>query len=126
MAPTVHKFKVFEDSGAVIMARITAADGTNLTQAATSSITYKVFDNRDLTTPTTSGTLTVSSVIYDTLQTDSRWDADSTGYNFAWEVPASVFVNGDRKYIIELLVTPGSGEQFHVVFQGTTLPIYGS
>ncbi len=67
-------------------------DGENITQAAVSSITWKCWDSSD--TLVTSGTLTVSSVVFNTLQTDDKWTldpyADDEGYNFAHAVPSNV------------------------------------
>jgi hypothetical protein len=67
---------IWEDSGVQLLARVNRADNTPLLQAEITSITGKVF-LLDSTTPTTASstpTVTVASVIFDTLQTDSRWD----------------------------------------------------
>jgi len=108
------------------MARITGTDAANIQQADVSSIAYSVYDLDDETTATVTGTLTVSSVVYDTLQTDARWDTDTTGYNFRWDVPASVFADGDKIYRIEIAFTPASGEVYHVVYEGTSVSILRS
>lgn len=110
--------KVWEDGGAFFMARVTGRDAANITQATISSITYKVFDIKDLPgSEKTSGTLTVSDVVFNTLQTDNRWSKDSTGYNFRHEMPASTFADGDRFYQVEYLFTPSTGEKFYLVFK---------
>lgn len=97
------------------MARVYGASGTAIVQADVSSIEYSVFDKADTSTATATGTLTAASVIFNTLQTDSRWGKDSTGYNFAWNVPASVFATGSKTYRIEVKITPTSGEPIHIV-----------
>ncbi len=106
---------VFEDSGLRWMARILGNDGAAIDQADISAIAYSVYNKADLTLATTTGTLDASDVIFDTLQTDSRWGKDSTGYNFAWNVPASVFALGNVTYRIEVKLTPVTGEVFHLV-----------
>ena len=106
---------VIEDSGCRWMARVLGADGDAIQQADVSSIAYSVYNKADLTTATATGTLVVSTVIYDTLQTDSRWTEDSTGYNFGWNVPASTFATGGVTYRIEVKITPASGEAMHIV-----------
>jgi len=106
---------VIEDSGLRWMARILGNDGDAIVQADISAIVYSVYNKADLTTATTTGTLTVSDVIFDTLQTDSRWGKDSTGYNFAWNVPASIFALGNVTYRIEVKLTPAAGEVMHLV-----------
>lgn len=106
---------VIEDSGVRWMARVLGQSGSAIVQADVSSIAYSVYDKSDTTTATTTGTLTVSDVIYNTLQTDSRWGKDATGYNFGWNVPASIFAAGNKTYRIEVKITPSSGEAIHIV-----------
>uniref|UniRef100_A0A6M3LB96 Uncharacterized protein n=1 Tax=viral metagenome TaxID=1070528 RepID=A0A6M3LB96_9ZZZZ len=105
---------IFEDNGAICMARIYGAAGTAVTQAAITGISYKVFD-LDSATPYTAvstGSLTVANVIFDTLQTGGPWDKDTTGYNFKDTRPATNFTTGGHTYRIEYLVDPASGENF--------------
>lgn len=100
---------------------------TALTQALTSAITYKVFDSPTTTTASASGSLTVSSVIFDTLQTNSIWTTyvDSTGYNFRSVFARSLFPDGNKTYRVEVIVTlaGGSGYQFPVDFELSTADI---
>ncbi len=119
-------FTIYEDSGALILSRITGDAGTELTQSDVSSIAYSVYDMEDRTTATATGTLTVSAVVYDTLQTDSRWDTDATGYNFAWSAPASLFPTGDKIMRVEIAITPASGEVIHIVRYANVLEILRS
>jgi len=110
---------IYEDSGAYLMARVLGGDGSAVQQSDISSIAYSVYDMDDTSSPGT-GSLTVANVVYDTLQTDSRWTTDTTGYNFGWSAPASLFATGDRVYKVEVLFTPASGEVFHVQWDVTT------
>ena len=118
---------IWEDGGASLMARVLGHNAAAITQASVSSITYKVFDLSSGTPPdqVTSGTLTVSSVVFDTYQTDARWTKDSTGYNFRWDAPASAFPSWSV-YQIEIKFTPSSGETFFLVFKITANAIYSS
>ena len=123
---TTHELTVFEDSGFSLMARVTGNDAENIQQADISSISYYVEDlDDDDATPAT-GTLTVADVVFDTLQTDARWDEDATGYNFRWDVPASLVATGNHRYVFEIKFTPASGEPFHVRAKVTAAQILGS
>mgnify|MGYP000105578392 CR=1 FL=1 len=120
------RYSVWEDTGHSLMARIIGDDAANIQQSDISSIAYSVFDLSDTATVVTSGSLTVSNVIFDTLQTDARWDADSTGYNFRWDIPASLFPTGGKDYRIEIAFTPTGGEVFHVVAEANAQALHRS
>src|ERR1700680_3312199 len=79
--------EVMEGAGVGFLGRI-LADGVAVLQAGLSTITYKV---EDITAPViaaiASGSLTVSAVIFNTIQTDSEWVQDTTGYNFKHAMP---------------------------------------
>lgn len=125
--PPLTQGTIWEDSGVTNLARIVGNSAVNVTQASLSSISYKVFDlNTSTTEAVASGPLTISSVIFDTLQTDARWTADSTGYNFRHEVAASVFATARHRYRIEYLFTPTTGQPFWAVFEIITGQIYTS
>jgi hypothetical protein len=112
---------VIEDGGASFMSRVVGNAGVNITQSVITSIAVKVFDV-DSDTPDTatySATLTVSAVVFDTLQTDARWTEDATGYNFRHDMPASAFPTGEHKYRVEYKFTPATGEVFWVLFDVT-------
>lgn len=110
---------IWEDGGAQCMARVSGQDGAAITQASLSSITCKVFD---ISTSTPDGvvatpTVTISTSVFDTLQTDARWTKDSTGYNFRHSLAASVFATGDHVYRVEYKLAPTSGEAFWLAFE---------
>ena len=123
---TVTMATVFEDGGASLMARVVGPDAANITQAGTTSITWAAYDVVAGGAATASDTLTVSSVVFDTLQTDARWTVDSTGYNFRHDMPATTFATGGTTYRIEYKFTPASGEVYWVVFEVNCLPILTS
>jgi len=109
--------QVWEDGGATLMARILDNDGSAAQQGDISSISRDVWD---LDTSTTSAVDTsavaVATSIYDTLQTDSRWTEDSTGYNFLDTVAAALLANGNHRYRVEYKFTPASGQVYWAVF----------
>ena len=108
------------------MARIQGVDAANIVQADISSIAYSIFDLADPTSATDTGSLTVASVVFDALQTDARWSEDETGYNFRWDVPASIPATGTKRYRFEIAFTPGSGEVFHALFESSTIALHRS
>lgn len=127
-AHEVYRSSGWEDTGAIVMARVTGTLGTAVTQASLSSIDCKVFDLDGTTpdTPSATPTVTVSTSVYDALQLDSRWSDTVTGYNFIHELPASAFPTGDRRYRIEYVFTPASGQVFAVVVEHYAQNLRGS
>lgn len=119
---------VFEDGSASLMSRVIGSNGEAVQQADITGISMTVWD-LSTETPTEVTGLTdpvVADTIFDTLQTDSRWTKDSTGYNFRHDLPPAAFPNGDRKYRVEYLFDPASGTDFFVVFELTALQVYTS
>ena len=125
MSNTPTLATIYEDTGITCMARIQGGDASNITQATTSAITVAVFKNAN-TAATYTASLTVADVVFDALQTDSRWDYDSTGYNFRTELPALVFDTGDATYTVEYKFTPTSGSQYFVIYEIDTVEVYTS
>ena len=109
--------KVWEDSGCSLMARILGTDGDEIVQADISTITYAVHEKVAGTEIIASTSLTISAVVFDTLQTDDRWHTDATGYNFRMDAPVTAFPTGGTTYMVEVKFTPASGAVFHVVFE---------
>jgi hypothetical protein len=129
-------------SGTPLLARVrNPVTGALLTQAALSSISVVV---TDVTAGerTYEGSLTIASVVYDTLQVDAAWAMDSwalpgldghAGYNFKWTLPASAisYTPGaeagqprPRQYQADVRFTPVSGEPLIVSFRFRALPTY--
>lgn len=109
------------------MARLTGKDNNNnrlvLAQANFSSITYSVYDS-SAGTLVNSGTLTISSVIFNALQTGSLgniWTQDSIGFNFLATLPASSnFPSGGKVYLLSITFTLVGGQVFVVTFSNVT------
>jgi len=136
------KFTIYgffnEDGSATLEAREVIRDGTGTTvagegncakQADLSSITLKVFDiSIDPPTEILSATLTISSVIFDSLQTDATWVpvVDSTGYNFRYIVPTTAFPTGDHKYRVEVKFTTTGGYVWTDRYEGGAVGVFTS
>lgn len=110
---------VMEDSSVVILGRILATDREPMQQADISAITLKVVDYTT-GTETHTATLAGASVIFDALQTDSRWTRDALGYNFRYTVPHTAFPSGERTYRIEAKFVLNDGAQGKVPWQVRT------
>ena len=126
MTISVNKVSAYEDGGVSLMARHRGNDGAYITRTSLNSISVKVFDKSDPSTTLQSTTLNVSTVVFDTLQTDTRWTKDSTGYNFRHDVPGSWLESGNKTYRIEYKFDPVAGEDFFLVFEVRTANILGS
>lgn len=118
--PLVKQIRIREGDAPKLMARVVGPENTPLTQSLVSSIAWTLYDLRS-TTPGTavdSGSLTVASVIFDSLQTsDAAWTEDDTGYNFAYQFPADTFAmssSGPGRYRLEIRGTPAAGQKFWV------------
>lgn len=109
------------------MARVVGADGSAVTQSDISSAEYSIYllDDQDPDSLTAVDehdevALTVSSVVYNALQTDAIWSKDSTGFNFKYTIDIvtnAAFTVAGRKYQIRFKVTPSSGQVIIVRFQ---------
>lgn len=118
----IYRGTCFEGVPKVLMARVQGAAATNITQATVTALSYTVdqYDSEDdaiadanATSVATSTNLTpVSSYVYDSLQTDNDWQADTTGYNFKFTAPAASFPVGNKWVRVEAWVDPTSGEDF--------------
>ncbi len=116
----------YEDSPAVLMARVLTIAATNAVRADVSSIALKVFDVTDGTAPIATAVPVVASTIFDTLQTDARWTTDATGYNFRYVTLASHLPAGNRVYRFEFILTMADATTIPVVFEVPTVPLLGS
>lgn len=136
--PKIHYGTAIEDSGAFLMDRVYGNAGTAITQASISSIAYGVYEHAskaDAETATdgdlvagAATSLTVSSVVFDTLQTSAPWDsaADASGYNFKYDSPAADRPTGGKWYRHEIVFTSASGAKFAIVWVIECLPMAGS
>lgn len=109
----VWQFRVMEDSGCAIMGRVRNPNGQYITQSTLTSVavTYRsIIPSGNSTT----SSLTVADCVFNSLQTDARWTKDSLGYNFRWDVPATIFTRGGGQYGVTFLFTPLTGAPYKV------------
>lgn len=127
MQPIVTKDRVWEGQNVTFVARMLTAAGAMFVQADITSVTCKVFDLTSNTPDTAATTLSpaVSSVFFNTAQTDGYWGLDNTGYNFRHTVTGSAFPKGGRRYRVEYEVVTGSHGSVFAVFEVQTDPRRG-
>ncbi len=111
---------VIAGGSVVTMARLEAIDGTPIDPTAIASVRYSIHERdpcaADAETPVAGHedrSISPSSVLYATLQTDAAWDHDAEGYNFRYEIDttaAPAFANPGKKYKVRYEVTPSGGQ----------------
>lgn len=114
---------VWEGTSLKVMARLVDIDGDYVTQAGIASISYRVVEDGtdEIIEPTA---LTVSDVIFDTLQTnDSSWTVDATGYNFKCVLPPATFPTGGVTNYIPITFTDTSSPTAVVSVLGIKTPV---
>ena len=114
----IPEIEIEEGQNVTLLRQVLLADrSTYLTQSIVNSITLKVFDEgaEVPTTAISTDTLTLGSTIFDTLQTDARWEKDSTGYNFRHFLDgSSLFTKGGGLYRIEVVIATSSTEDGNI------------
>ena len=121
----IEKATIYENSSVSFLARIRISSGSYLSQGVTDSITCKVFSLADTSTAVATPSITVSSVVFNSLQTsDDCWTKDTTGYNFKVTLNDSIFVDGDLTYQVEFKFALSNGNDIYVVYRVYTLPVY--
>ena len=124
----------FEDSTAYILARVRGTTGSYITQSSLSAINLRVYDPDN--PPETSADddeaviaardLVKADVVFDTLQTDSGWDADATGFNLKIEVLPADLPRGGQTSRFEVKFTNSSSKIWHAVFDVPAQGLYRS
>ena len=102
-----------EGSSFTVLARV-HADGAEVLQENVAAIHYAVFNKASGEVILESTALTVNQVIFDTLQTDGRWNKDTTGYNFRHNINQSLLLNPEIEYAIEYKFTLTGGIVFYM------------
>lgn len=118
----IWQVSVYEDGSASIMARLYGGSGTAVTQASLTMITLRQYvadTNEEAWVPTYPA---ISTVVFDTLQTDARWTKDATGYNFRQDFDAGTFVGPDLRYRMEWTFVPASGGSWKLPIDVTAIP----
>ncbi len=126
---TIKTSYVIAGNTGVLMARVVDVDNTSLTQDDVSSITVSLYEldgdtriNVDLdgeeidedAADQYADQPEAADVVFDTLQTDSRWTDDSTGYNVAYNIAAPVI---GKTYEVRLTITTTGDNTLVIVRQ---------
>ena len=126
-----------EDSTNTVLARIAVHNGSGaetgndgegsfVTQADVSSITYSIFD-KDGDTPDTAiatGTLDKTVVILDSVVTSkATWTKDAYGYNFKHSFGVGAFPTGRHRYEVEYILTLTDGSVYPGIFKAPARPL---
>ncbi|MBN2476904.1 MAG: hypothetical protein JXB62_20015 [Pirellulales bacterium] len=117
----------FKNGSATLLARVVGGDGQNVVPSDIVSAKYTVYllddqdpDGRTAVGGHTDVALTVGDVIFDGLQTDARWTADATGYNFRHVLDVSseaAFTLAGRRFLVEFELTPLVGQVILIRFR---------
>jgi hypothetical protein len=118
---------VFKNGSATLLARVVGAAGAVVTRADIASIKYSIYllddddpDSQTAVTGHVAVSLSVSAVIFDTLQTDALWTKDAVGYNFKHVMAVAehpAFAAAGRSYRVVYELTPAAGQVILVRFR---------
>jgi len=100
---------VAEDSDFWLLGRVSLQGVTTDLIDDIETITWAAYDVEGDGTAFTSGSLTVATVMSNTLITGGMWSADSTGYNFTHAIDNSEFTTGGKRYRFEHVFTWSAG-----------------
>ena len=131
MTARIFKGFSFEQGDATFLARVKYQSAL-IVQANVTSIACKVqrWSSSDGTKtvtyerPDAPDEIDPEDVIFDTLQTDDRWTADSTGFNFAVTVPASAFPGPDQ-YFVLFTITTTAGAVIQIPYEVPAISLRG-
>lgn len=125
---TKLRVSVYEDSSFVVLANVKGSDGDSVAQADVSTIVVSGGDLSGATpnTATYTASLTVSDVVFNAMQTDSRWSVDSVGYNFAHTVPSTFAATGGHVYWLEYKFTATDSTVFVLPVEVSCIPVRAS
>ena len=120
----IETARVLKNSTVVCLARVLDDEGAVLAAASIESITCEVFDLSDPDSgPTYTENVGVDDSIHATLQTDDRWEADTTGYNFAHTLMPYV-LSSVTTYQVEYRFTLNNGRDFFVAYKLIVIPTF--
>jgi hypothetical protein len=117
----------FKNGSAILMARIVDGSGQPVQQSGISTVQYSIYeldpcqaDNLSVVAGHDDVSLTVSGIIFNSLQTGGLWTVDEEGYNFRHELDVSeseAFPRAGVQYQVRYELTPTTGQKTIVRFQ---------
>lgn len=116
--------EVIQDTGFQVLGHILGINAQPVKQAQLTSISVKVYDSLDISSAVVDTTLTISDVIFDTLQSDNRWCYED-GYNFLHKVSAAYTPNGWRTYKYFYTFNPTTGDDWKVLGEVDSIAAIG-
>ena len=119
-------FYVWERSALFVMGRLEGLDGANLKEADITAISMLItkLPSKAVVAPPA---IVVASVVFDTLQTDSRWKKDDIGYNCGHMLDGdALLTDPESQYELAYLVEPASsGEKIRRAIRVQPRQIHG-
>jgi hypothetical protein len=125
-------FTVFKTSSGLLLARIDNWSAGYITQAIFGTAKYTIYlldadypndpNTRTVVDNHEDVALTISAVVFDTLQTDAVWTRDVTGYNFKHQIDVKTnqaFTIAGRQYLVVVTLVPLVGQEIVVNFRST-------
>jgi len=119
--------QVFKNGSVALLARVVGRDSSPILIAGILAARYTTYllDDQDpdaavALTGHTNVPVSVSSLLYDSLQRDDLWDVDEIGYNFKHLLDVSAhqaFTIAGRNYGVVFTLTPTSGQIILVRFR---------
>jgi len=116
----------FENQDVTTVARVMLPNGSALKVADLGSITRNIYNlSTQSNTAVQTATLTTADVVFDALQIDGYWAADTTGYNFRDRATYFNYVTeGGESYRIEYEFNTSSFGDIFVVSEVVMRPMY--
>ena len=116
-----------KNGSATLLARVVGSDGQPIVLADVASADYSVYllddrdaDSRAAVTGHANVSLSAAQILFNTLQTDSLWTIDQTGYNFRHVLDVSenqAFPVAGRRFLVEFRLNPTTGQVILVRFR---------
>lgn len=118
------KGKAYSKVALLLVARLQNVNtGAYVLQADLSAITYRVHELRTPSVVIVSGTLIITTCIFNVLQVNEIiWPGNSVGFNFK-QLMTKEAIPGKGVYIIEVKFTPVTGDPFYEAFEIDTTRI---
>jgi hypothetical protein len=117
----------FKNGSAILMARIVDSAGAYIQQSGVSTIKYSIYeldpcrpDSLSAVAGHNAVSLTVSAVVFNSLQTGGLWTIDAVGYNFRHQINVSqdeAFPKAGTQYQIRYELIPSAGQKSIIRFQ---------